>query len=606
MKPASALEIGILSVLASFVLLGAPARADDLGSVIDRYISWRGGSAFDKLASIHLQGVLKEDGLEGRYSLWADRDGRNRMDIDLGPLKQTHAVDRAGSWDISPSGQVETLSLADKQSDIRAAALQFSDAVRGRGGAKAVMLGTAVRDGRTWSIVRIGFGDEDSYDAFIDPTTGELDGFRITEDRQTRFEHFGDWRWLQGVRVPFLHATDDDTREAVTAVELNLPLPPEQLQRPTLPRKASFRDGSASTGWIQFETFGGNRIFLPVEVNGRVAMALLDSGATVSSVDKGWARSIGLTSQGGFTGAGTGGADTFGFIHGVDVEVGNLHLDKLTIASFDFSAVAKSIGRPVPFVLGDEVFNELLVDIDFAHERIAFREPPNRAAKEAGVEVPLLRIKDRAVPVSVEGAPAAPFEFDLGSGSPLQIFPSFETKHHLLDGRPASQTWFGGVGGYAPMDVAEVKQFTFAGEDFPGAPAVFTPDIRSGANSNLVQGNLGLPVYARLHLLIDFSHDRLWATPYSHAATTPFPKDRLGLYLSVPAKTLGVSLASPGSPAAKAGLKKGDSITTINGVPASDWTPNALRNLREGPAGALVTVVLDSGDVRRMALADFY
>ena len=364
------------------------------------------------------------------------------------------------------------------------------------------------RDGRAWAVVRIGFGDDDTYDAFIDPSTGELGGFRIMEDRQSRFEHYGDWRWLQGVRMPFLHTTDDDTREVLTTIELNRPLPPRLLRRPTLPRKATFRDGSTSTGWIRFELFGGNRIFFPVKVDGRTTMALLDSGATVSSVDKAWAKSIGLASQGGFAGAGTGGVDTFGFVHGVDVDVGNLRLDKLTIGSFDFSRVAKSIGRPVPFVLGDEVFNELLVDIDFAHQRIAFRELPAADASRAGVEVPLRRVKNRAVPVSIEGAPSVPFEFDIGSGSPLQIFPSFEAEHHLLDTRPTSQTWFGGVGGYSPMKVAEVRRFDFAGVEFPAAPAVFTPDIRSGANSNVVQGNLGLPVFARFHLLIDFAHDR--------------------------------------------------------------------------------------------------
>lgn len=606
MSHAPALPTRIFGLIVSLILLSAPARADDLGQVVDRYLSWRGGAAFENLASIHEKGVLRDGGLQGHDEFWAERGGQSRMNIDLGPLKQTQTVDGASSWDISPSGQLETLSLADYQSNSRSAALQFSDVMRGRGGVKVALTGTETRDGRTWAVVRIGFGDEDSYDAFVDPSTGELDGFRIVEDRQTRFERYGDWRWLQGVRMPFLHTTDDDTREALTTVELNRPVAPELFKRPALARKAVFRDGSTSTGWIKFELFGGNRIFFPVKVAGQTTMAMLDSGATVSSVDKSFAKSIGLASQGGFAGSGTGGVDTFGFIHGVDVEVGNLHLDKLTIASFDLAGVAKSIGRPILFVLGDEVFNELLVDIDFAHQRIAFRKLPGPKAIEAGVEVPLVRVKDRAVPVSIEGAPAAPFEFDIGSGSPLQIFPSFEAKHHLLDTRPTSQTWFGGVGGYSPMKVAMVSRFDFAGVQFPAAPVVFTPDTRSGANSNLVRGNLGLPVYARFHLLIDFPHDRLWATPNAAAGATPFPKDRLGLYMTAKANLLEVSLVSPGSPAAKSGLRKGDSVATINDLPASAWTPPALRKLREEPAGSVVTIVLVKGDHRRMVLTDFY
>ena len=319
MSHAPALPARIVGAIVSLMLLSVPAHADDLGRIVNRYLSWRGGAAFESLASFHEKGVLKAGGLQGHDELWAERGGRSWMDTNLGPLKQTQTVDGTSSWDISPSGQLETLSLADYRSDFRSAALQFSDVVRGRGGAKVALAGVETRDGRTWAVVRIGFGDGDVYDAFIDPSTGELDGFRIREDRQTRFERYGDWRLVQGVRMPFVHTTDDGTREVLTAVELNRPLPPQLLKRPALPRKAMFRDGSTSTGWIGFELFGGNRIFFPVKVDGRTTVAMLDSGATVSSVDKTWAKSIGLVSQGGFTGAGTGGVDSFGFVRGVDV-----------------------------------------------------------------------------------------------------------------------------------------------------------------------------------------------------------------------------------------------------------------------------------------------
>lgn len=590
----------------ALALSAAPACADPLGDVVARYIAWRGGPAFEQLKSISEKGAVESSGLHGTGAFWAERGGRSRIDLDLGPLKQSQGVAGARSWDISPSGQVETLSTADLRANGRFAALQFADAIRGRDGASVRLLGQETRAGRLWAVVRLGFGDADAYDAFISPETGELSGFRIQEDRQTRFEAFGDWRMVEGVRMPFLHTTDLDSREVLTTVEVNRPLPSSLFQRPTLPRKTKFLDGAASTGWIDFELFAGNRIYVPVRVNGHETMALLDSGASVSSADTAWARSIGLTSQGAFAGPGTGGVDTFGFVHGVRIEVGNLALDDITVGAFDLSGVARTIGRPLPFILGDEVFNELLVDIDFANHRIAFREPAGARPPKGSVEVPLLRVKDRTVPVSIEGAPPVPFEFDIGSGSPLQIFPSFENTHHLLDGRRRSKVRFGGVGGYRAMDVAMVKRFTFAGVDFPAAPAVFTPDTRSAANSNLIQGNLGLPVYARFHLVIDFAHDRLWAKPNPGARETPFPKDRLGLYVSQKDGALLVDLVSPGSPAEAAGLKAGDRISFIDAKAAGAWTAPELRDLREGIAGSIVTVVLADGAVRRMTLADFY
>ena len=73
-------------------------------------------------------------------------------------------------------------------------------------GAADRYLGTETRDGRPWGVIRVSFGDEDSYDAFIDPATGELDGC-ILENRKGRFwNSFYDWRVVDGVRVPFLLA----------------------------------------------------------------------------------------------------------------------------------------------------------------------------------------------------------------------------------------------------------------------------------------------------------------------------------------------------------------------------------------------------------------
>lgn len=596
----------------ALLLASNTAHADDLNGVVDRYVAWRGGIAFEHLQSIHLRGNLDTAGLHGTQEIWVDRSGRQRVDVDLGVLKQTQVVAPEQSWEIAPSGQVETLSLSDQQSISHDQALQFPDTLRGRGEAKATQLASETREGQSWAVVRVTFGDADTYDVFIDPRTGALGGYRIVEDRRSRFESFDDWRMVNGVRLPFLQTVKTETPGGdqtikVTSMSVNEVVPPNWLARPAAVHKAAFSNRATSTGWIDFDFYGGNRIFFPAKVDGHEVIVLLDSGATVSAIDKVFATAIGRRPKGGFTAPGTGGIDTMGFVGGVEIQIGDLVLHGVNAAAFDLAPIGKRIGHPMPFVLGDELFNELAVDIDFAHHRIAFHDPASLERPAGAAVVPLRRVSgNRSVPVSVEGAAPVEFCFDLGNGAPLEIYPAYYQTHRLLDARGASQVLGGGVGGFRAETVASLRRFTFAGIDFAGVPATFTPDTLSGSNSNMVVGNIGLSVLARFRLIIDYSHDRLYAEPYADATNAPFAKDRLGLSLVKQGAGFSVEFVSPDSPAQTVGFKAGEGIVLIDGKPAQAWSEAALASLRYAAAGTSLTFTLADGRVKRVELADFY
>ena len=456
------------------------------------------------------------------------------------------------------------------------------------------------------------FGDADIYDAFIDPATGELDGWRITEDRKTRFESKADWRTVDGVRMPFLQTTTTDVPGGdqtvrLATVELNRPIAAALFDRPAQVKKVSFAGGVGSTGWIDFEFFGGNRIYFPARVNGHPVVVLLDSGAESSAIDRTWAASIGLTGKGGFTAMGSGGVDTAGVINGVQVEVGNLTLKDLTVASLDFGPVAAKIGHPLPFVLGNEMFSETAVDIDFAHHRIAFRDPSKLTKPDGAIEIPLASVKGiRSIPVSVEGRPPVQFDFDLGNGSPLLIFPAYYQSQHLLDGRRATQVLGGAIGGIRPQGEAVIRRIDIGGVAFDDVPTQFMADVQSGVNSDLTLGNVGLPILSRFHLVVDYSHDRLIAIPDPQAVKAPFAKDRLGLELTKDAAEFTVAFVSPGGPAEAAGFKAKERVRLIDGRPADAWPKDRLTRLTSGAAGTEVAFTLDDGVVRRVRLADYF
>ncbi len=137
-------------------------------------------------------------------------------------------------------------------------------------------------------------------------------------------------------------------------------------------------------------------------------------------------------------------------------------------------------------------------------------------------------------------------------------------------------------------------------------PATFSPDTLSGANSNRVVGNIGLSILARFRLIIDYSHDRLYATPYADATSMPFAKDRLGLSFVKNGTGLVVKFVSPDSPAQAAGFKIGDKIVSIDQKTIQAWSDSALATLRYASAGTTMVFTADDGAIRRVQLADFF
>jgi hypothetical protein len=265
------------------------------------------------------------------------------------------------------------------------------------------------------------------------------------------------------------------------------------------------------TIWIQFEPHLGDQVYLPVRLDGHRAMALLDSGASKSVIDSAYAASIGLKSHGAFANNGANGPETSGHIDGTKIEVGDLTLRRLTLATLDLGA---TLGPSRPLILGEEVFNRAVVDIDFANHRVAFRDPVHFAVPRGAVEVPLIRDGDlRLVPVSIEGGPPALFEFDLGAAGTVVLSPAYAREAHLLDGRPTSQGAIFGVGGDAIETRAVLRKLTFAGIGFGGIDAHFPQTWPSGTFSERVKGVLGAMILSRFHLIVDYPHDRLYAFP---------------------------------------------------------------------------------------------
>jgi hypothetical protein len=235
-----------LAALAAALLHGTPLAAqiapDDstpgeaastVRALVARYLAWRGGAALDQLQTLHERFYVATTDARSPGQLWVDHDGRMRRETDRADGREVLVAAPEGAWRLAADGQAAEDPGAYERAR-RFAALEFGDAFRGRGGASVSSAGKADIEDHSWSVIRIGFGDADVYDALIDAQSGALGGYMITEGGVKRTLIFGDWRMIDGVRMPFAQLTRAATTSEVrvTALELNRSLDPALVERP--------------------------------------------------------------------------------------------------------------------------------------------------------------------------------------------------------------------------------------------------------------------------------------------------------------------------------------------------------------------------------------
>ena len=131
---------------------------------------------------------------------------------------------------------------------------------------------------------------------------------------------------------------------------------------------------------VPFELFRENRIILGGRVNGTETQMILDSGAGVTTIDRDFARKIGLKKGMSITAQGVGGRQQAELVQDVTVEVGNLKLSGVSVAVIDLDAIEKAIGRPMPVILGRELFTNSVVGLDFNKQLLTLSPAINFAA----------------------------------------------------------------------------------------------------------------------------------------------------------------------------------------------------------------------------------
>ena len=354
---------------------------------------------------------------------------------------------------------------------------------------------------------------------------------------------------------------------------------------------------------VPFELFRENRIILNGRVNGTDTPMILDSGAGVTTMDRDFARQIGLKKGISITAQGVGGVQQAELVQDVTVEVGNLRLSGVSVAVIDLDAIEKAIGRPMPVILGRELFVNSVVGLDFQKELLTLSPAMGFAAPAGATEVKLKRQGTlHFLPISVAGQKPIEAALDLGNGGALSLSKEYHEGVPALGKLPYAIGLSGGVGGLHETKRATIPTVEIGGYTFKNVPTEFGSVVDGPYEG---RANAGIQLFKPFQLTLDLGNDRLWLKPSGYEPV--FAKDRAGMFVMLEGDHFNVLHVTPGSPAERAGLKKGDKLVTIGGerVGPGFYTSKQAGWTREA-VGTKVGITKSDGQTVMLTLADYF
>lgn len=372
-------------------------------------------------------------------------------------------------------------------------------------------------------------------------------------------------------------------------------LPTSGVYAPPIPEQSSTvkQQPLGKVAQLPFEQ-DGNMIFVAVRANGSKPLSFgLDTGAYLSVVNTSIAQQLGLKTGSQGVGFGAGGRVASINLPDITLDVGGALMKDLDLSAMDLVALENSMGRNMDGILGAELFQRYVVEIDYERKEITLYEPADFVYRGRGEILPLSfyhrhpYVRARVALPGIEPVEGE-FVIDAGSNFPVILLPSFIEQKNLRESLPPTVAIFGrGVGGEILMPIGRASALELGGVRLESPITAFPASGWFGERGKA--GNIGSAVLRRFKVFFDYSRTRMILEPNKYFSD-PFEHDMSGLSLvseSPGFKFIRINRVLAQSPAEEAGIKQGDEIISIDGRPAAEMRLVTLRDMLRQPGKML-------------------
>ncbi len=579
------------------------ARQPDPFTILDRHIAAIGGwAAVDAARTSHSRGtlVIEGAGLEGTIENWSQMPDKSRQELDLKVIKQVSGDNGQAAWRIDQNGKLQiardTATLKERQLGVLMAAREHLK-----------------RSSKTFTVTLDRLDTVNGTTCYVIKTTNTINSFVfydfydttsyrpmkaivVKPDGESHTVN-SDFREVSGVLVPFeLHQqelpTGQRTTIRLTTLEINAPIDPALFEPPAQQKRDYRFPEGKSVVEVPFK-FIELHIYLPLTINGKTKLWILDSGAEWTVVESEFARELGLDLKGDVIGQGATSTVGVSFTTLPPFELNGLAFDSQKVAAIGINELfRRAMGFEVGGILGYDFLSRLVTKIDYANERLTFYEPESFAYSGSGtvLDAPVTKDNMFHIEIAVDSQYRGSWDLDLGATG-LDFFYPYAEANGLLD-RPGVARMSFGAGGGQLNTMARFETIDFAGFTVPNLQVGIPSAKGKGSFSREeMTGNAGNDLFRHFTLYLDYSRGKV-IVEKGYEFNTVFPTDHSGLQVMYDdSGHATVLVAAPGTPAAIAGFEQGDRVSGFDGKSiASLGGLVEFRKLLMGPIGTTYTL----------------
>jgi predicted aspartyl protease len=573
---------------------------DDIERLLDRVTEELGGAeplrrftALERVADFSV-GTLTGT-LRSFYDL---QRCRYRHELDYGVRRVVEGFDGKVLWKVDHNGKLRVWNDADP--DLAALALRFEfdrylidrddyrfDARSEPSGALRLRVthdhyaekpgGTAVID--------------------VDPERARIIRRELLIGGQPSTLHLNGSRHVDGLLIPDeltdIDAAGNETRLHVTSVRIN----PELDDRLFAPPDEDVRDyrflhgGDHAMVPLDVRV---DHIFADVEIDGARFSFVVDTGAGVTVLSYRLKEKLGLEGVGKVLAQGVGGAQECEFVRVPELRIGDVALLGQQVVAMDFTEIEARL-QGVDGILGMDFLTRFVVKLDYLRREMEIVDRTAFDPEAAGLRLDL----DRAYVTLTMDGHEGKFQIDTGAG-PLDVHAPFVRRLGMIRNRESmpSITAISGLGS------AELTKFVALCHSVQIGPFVLN-DVPIGLSetdhgvfaNEAIMGNAGATIWRKFITWFDFDGEAIYLRPNDNF-DDPFPVSRFGMQLKEQDGQYVVDVVTSRSPAAAAGILRGDRLIEFDGRPALEYAIDDIQQYLRGPAGTRVIMRLEDADGR--------
>lgn len=271
---------------------------------------------------------------------------------------------------------------------------------------------------------------------------------------------------------------------------------------------------------IPFES-KGSHLYIKVQTGKSDSLNFIfDTGTTGAMIDSATAERIGISKEnrhqvnvGGITGN-----QTNVMALNQSLKLGNVDLKGINLVLSDLSGLSKVLGRRLDGLVGYEVMNKYVTQIDFGQKQLLLFNEIKEADTTGYTGIPFEFNKGVMIPrfpITITLTNGERYTgramFDTGNAFSLLISAPY-SKFHNLNAKLGESFPAWGLNGSAPDHVAMIKSMSFNGFEFGNMTVRLTANEKAEPKDGYL-GILGIEIIKRFNVILDYANKKIYLKP---------------------------------------------------------------------------------------------